>query len=77
MFGVTVNSSGQFVAVGYNNLNYPVYATSSDGSTWTTPAQMNGSTVAAQMLGVTVNSSGLFVAVGNDSSVAPLFATST
>ena len=28
MRGVTVNSSGLFVAVGYNSSTYPVYATS-------------------------------------------------
>ena len=77
MLGVTVNSSGLFVAVGFNNNNYPLYATSVDGSTWTTPATMNGSTTYAQMQSVTVNSSGLFVAVGYDSSGAAVYATSS
>jgi hypothetical protein len=27
MFSVTVNSSGLFVAVGFNSTNYPLYAT--------------------------------------------------
>jgi hypothetical protein len=62
------------VAVGYDNSNYPVYATSTNGSTWTTPAAMNGSTTAAYMNSVTVNSSGLFVAVGYNSSVYPVYA---
>jgi photosystem II stability/assembly factor-like uncharacterized protein len=75
MLSVTVNSSGLFVAVGYNG--YPVYATSTNGSTWTTPALMNGSSVAATMYSVTVNSSGLFVAVGYNDSNYPVYATST
>jgi alpha-tubulin suppressor-like RCC1 family protein len=75
---ITVNSSGLFVAVGYDNNGYPLYATSSNGSTWTTPALMNGSSVGARMQSVTVNSSGLFVAVGyNGSSGYPVYATST
>ena len=81
MDSVAVNSSGLFVAVGniaYPYYPYPVYATSSDGSTWTTPATMNGSTTTAYMTGVTVNSSGLFVAVGYDNnSNYPLYATSS
>jgi hypothetical protein len=64
MYGVTVNSSGLFVAVGFRPTStYPVYATSTDGSTWTTPANMNNSSVAAPIYSITVNSSGLFVAV--------------
>jgi hypothetical protein len=49
MLSVTVSSSGLFVAVGWNSSGYPVYATSSNGSTWTTPAAMNGSTTAADL----------------------------
>jgi hypothetical protein len=77
MYQVTVNSSGLFVAVGVDSINAPVYATSANGSTWTTPARMNGSSVTAQMSGIAVNSSGLFVAVGADSINAPVYATST
>ena len=77
MYGVTVNSSGKFVAVGYDGSNYPVYATSTDGSTWTTPATMNGSTTVANMYGVTASSSGKFVAVGFNGSNYPVYATST
>jgi hypothetical protein len=73
---VTVNSSGLFVAVGYNSSNYPVFATSAAGTSWTTPALMNSSSVYSQMNGVTVNSSGLFVAVGKDTNTYPVFATS-
>ena len=76
MFSVTVNSSGLFVAVGCDGNTYPLYATSSDGSTWTTPALMNGSTTVALMNSITVNSSGLFVAVGYDGNNYPLYATS-
>jgi hypothetical protein len=78
MQSITVNSSGLFVAVGYNNSSsVPLYATSSNGSTWTTPALMNGSSVVAQMQSVTVNSSGLFVAVGFNGSTYPVYATSS
>jgi hypothetical protein len=75
---IVVNSSGLFVAVGYeSSTSYPLYATSSNGTVWTTPARMNSSTTYARMNGVTVNSSGLFVAVGYDSIGAPLYATSS
>ncbi|MDO8668613.1 MAG: FISUMP domain-containing protein [bacterium] len=46
------------------------------GSTWTTPALMNGSSAVASMLAVTVNSAGTFVAVGYNSSNYPVYATS-
>jgi hypothetical protein len=80
MVSVTVNSSGLFVAVGNAAQGAdatPLYATSTDGSTWTTPAKMNISNVNAIMLSVTVNSSGLFVAIGRYSNGYPLYATST
>jgi hypothetical protein len=78
MTAVTVNSSGLFVAVGYDANTYPVYATSTNGSTWTTPATMNGSTNTHIMTSITVNSSGLFVAVGyDDIDIYPVYATST
>jgi hypothetical protein len=77
MGGAVANSSGKFVAVGYGSPSYPQYATSTDGTTWTAPATMNGSTTVAYMRGVTVNSSGLFVAVGENGSNYPVFATST
>ena len=64
MIDVTVNSTGQFVAVGYDSSLAPIFARSFNGLTWTTPARMNGSSASAQMLGVAVNSSGRFVAVG-------------
>ena len=76
MQAVTVNSSGLFVAVGNDSSNYPVYATSTDGSTWTTPAKMNGVSTVNPIRGVTVNSSGLFVAVGSSSNY-PVYATSS
>ena len=84
MKSVAVNSSGLFVAVGYNiGYNalcyYPLYATSTNGSTWSTPAYMNGSTNAVVMNSVAVNSSGLFVAVGYDAkcNTGPRYATSS
>lgn len=55
-----------------NQSIYPIECapngTSSNGSTWTTPAAMNRSATDAQMLGVIVNTSGLFVAVGTNGS---------
>ena len=78
MNAVAVNSSGKFVAVGYDSSVYPTAAYSTDGTTWSTPVSMNGSNVGAVMSGVTVNSSGLFVAVGrNNSTLYPLYATSS
>ena len=78
MTSITVNSSGLFVAVGYdNNTYYPLYATSTDGITWTNPALMNGSTSYALLTSVTVNSAGLFVAIGYDNNTYPLYATSS
>jgi hypothetical protein len=74
MQAVTVTSSGTFVAVGYSNSNYPAFAYSADGSTWTTPALMNGSTSFDQINSIAANSSGLCVAIGNDSSLVPLYA---
>ena len=72
MRAVTVNSAGLFVAVGYDVSEAPLYATSSNGSTWTTPALMNGSTSYAEMRAVTVNSAGLFVAVGPGDGISTL-----
>jgi hypothetical protein len=81
MSGITVNSSGLFVAVGYDNstTNTPLYAYSSDyGNTWTVPAQLGGAT-GYRMTSVAVNSSGKFVAVGYATSGAGngVYATST
>jgi hypothetical protein len=81
MLGVAVSSTGRFVAVGSNGLNpnlLPVYSTSTDGTTWTTPANMPGSENCV-MESVAVNSSGLFVAVGYNvgGDGAAMFSTST
>jgi hypothetical protein len=81
MMGVAVNSSNLWVAVGYTYGStpdgQPLYATSTDGTTWTTPANMNGSTVTARMTSVTCTPSGRFVAVGYDSSGASVYSTSS
>jgi hypothetical protein len=74
MYGIAVSGAGQFVAVGFGG--GPRFATSSDGSTWTTPALMNGSSASANQRAVAVNSSGLFVSVGQSGSSIG-FATST
>jgi hypothetical protein len=76
MLSVAVNSAGLFIAVGADSGLSPLYATSSNGSTWTTPALMNGSTVYAYMNSVTVNRTGLFVAVGSNSNNYPVYAAS-
>ena len=77
---IAVNNSGLFVAVGIDNYaagENALYATSTNGSTWTTPATMNSSTAVAYMTSVAVNSAGQFVGVGYNSSNYPLYATST
>lgn len=73
---ITVNSSGKFVAVGYNSANKPIASTSTDGITWTSPVVIDSvNTVLLQA--VTVNTSGTFVAVGADLSNLPYSYTST
>jgi len=68
MTSIAVNLDGLFVAVGYNSSSDPLYSTSSNGTTWTTPSLMNGSTVNAQLNSIAVNSDGLFVAIGENDS---------
>ena len=88
-FGMAVNSSGLTVAIGvgdtvsYPNFNnYSMYATSTNGTTWTTPARVSGSTTTHWLRGIAVNSSGLFVSVGvdfttNSATRYPIYSTST
>ena len=79
MTAVAVNSSGLFVAAGYDVNYYPVYATSSNGSTWTTPSRINANTP-VPLQGITVyNTSGKFVAVGatGDSNYSPVYSVYT
>ena len=74
---VTVDYSGLFVAVGYNSSIYAVYATSSNGSTWTTPALMNNISSDGVMTAAVMNSNRLCVAVGyTNTNNYPLYATS-
>jgi hypothetical protein len=78
MFGIAVNTSGLFVAVGFNGSFQTVYATSTNGSTWTTPALMNGSTAQVLPSSIACDSTGRFVAVARDDATgAPMYATST
>ena len=80
LYSVAVNSAGLAVAVGISSTNTPQFTTSSNGTTWTTPATMNGSAVPSIQRWVTVNpGTGLFVSVGQigTSSTGPTFATST
>ena len=80
MSAITYSSLlGLFVAIGgdSNTAAAVVFATSTNGSTWTTPARMNASAAVANMTAITVNSAGLFVAVGYDVNSYPLYATST
>ena len=66
---VTVNSSGLFVVVGFDDtFNRPLFSTSSDGTTWTEPALMNGSSAVSTMNTVICNSSGRFVSLGKSNS---------
>jgi hypothetical protein len=68
MFGVTVNSSGLFVAIGFlgDATSAPLFSTSTNGTDWTTPTNINGYTDYATMGPVAVNKNGLFVAVGEN-----------
>jgi hypothetical protein len=80
MYSVAVNPAGLFVAVGSGrNYGLPLYATSTDGTTWITPTPMNG--LAYGYPGATMSSvvysAGLWVAVGWDNSNAAVYATST
>jgi len=54
------------------------YSTSADGSTWSTPAFITGSTYAMRMFSLTVDSAGVFVAVGQiqGTSTTPIYMTS-
>jgi hypothetical protein len=64
MSAVAVNSSGLFVAVG-SQFSSAVYATSANGTTWTTPQRMATAALDYSITpSVAVNSSGRFVAVG-------------
>ena len=93
MYSVAVNSSGKFVAIGLKSLvsgSTLEYATSSDGSTWTTPVAINSTSTAVllslnlnqtkyNLMGITVNSSGRFTAVflPDYNTLSPITATST
>ena len=68
-YDVTCTSANLYVAVGYftttGSDGYACFSTSTDGATWTTPAQMGpGASAKYQMWGVTTNSSGTLVATG-------------
>lgn len=69
LFAITVNSSGRFVAVGYNpagGADTSLFAYSDDGATWTTPAIMNND-LGADMRAVAVSGKGRFVSIGQSS----------
>jgi hypothetical protein len=72
--GAPINSvtyaKNLFVAVGYKINGTPCYATSTDGSTWTTPAAMNGTTNLVIMNSITYGN-GLFVAIGDTTVTSP------
>jgi hypothetical protein len=74
---IAVNSSGLFVAVGYDTSSIiPVYATSTNGSTWTGPIPINVITTGVYITSIAVNSLGLFVVVGRiDSNNLPVYFT--
>jgi hypothetical protein len=77
---ITVTPSGLFVAVGFVFTGSPyagIYATSTDGITWTT-GYINNSSTAFAAFGIAVNSSGLLAAVGyNYLSAGSLYSTSS
>lgn len=81
LLAVAVSNTGRYAAVGsrqFDGSQLPVAATSTNGTTWTTPAVMGGTSSGALMYGVAVNSSGLFVAVGyNSSGFRPVYSTSS
>ncbi len=65
---VAVNSSGLFVTIGRNGSGIPVYTTSTNGTTWSTPAAVAGTSTQYRFINIAVSSSSRFVAVGNDNS---------
>jgi hypothetical protein len=85
-YGMATNSSGLTVTLGLgdtvaypNSNNYPMITTTSNGSTWSTPARISGSSNTQWFHGIAVNSSGLFVAVGYDDTTTkyPIYSTSS
>ena len=78
IYGVAVNSSGLFVAVGSDGINgEAIAAHSTDGITWSQQAHMPGSGIYVNMNSVAVNSSSLFVGVGFGQGNRPLSAYSS
>lgn len=83
MTASAANSSGKFVAVGYDASNAALFSTTvaspvwTSSSAWTIPARMNASATVCLMQAVACNSAGRFVAVGYDLSSIPMFSTST
>ena len=63
LYGVAVNSSGRFVAIGNTQAGGSVIVYSDDGVSWTV-ANLSSS-LSTPLYAVAVNSSGLFVAVGD------------
>jgi hypothetical protein len=51
-----------FLAVGINSSNYPIYSTSSDGVTWSSPAVINATGI-GNLWSLAVNSAGVFVVI--------------
>jgi hypothetical protein len=69
MYGVAVNSSGKFVAIGTVNNAFDLgYATSTDGITWTSPALMPsvGGGIRPRFRKIAVTSGGVFLTCGYD-----------
>ena len=75
------NPSGVIVGVGQlqaGATTQPVYLTSTNGTTWTAPTLLNGSTDVGYMRGVVYNTAtGTFVATGSDSSSNWIYAVSS
>lgn len=65
MFSIYAKSDGSFLALGsLITSGYGAYATSTDGTSWSSPAAMSASTTQFYPTGIAQNSSGLFVTVG-------------
>jgi hypothetical protein len=81
IISMTVSPSGKFVVVGFFNdgiKDVPIYATSDNGTTWSSATSLGSYSGSYRLNSITVNSSGLFVAVGNESAVGgAIYTTST
>ena len=79
---VAVDLSGVFMAVGGPGADVPfgaagvndipIYSTSTDGITWTTPSNIGSATFGLKIVSVTTNNTGNFLAIGTDDGTSTL-----